>query len=287
MSLSPADDLTRHSLAEEDRSEIISLLARAPLPNLTLLERVERRGVGGSGCLIGIRKGRSLVAVATATPSVHLGCDQTLDPSEIREAGAMLAAGLRTYAIPIRAIVAQAALVHEVWSSLSPTQPTPTVDRRSQPLYSVDPADVPPPSSANVRLAVATDLDELVTAGAAMYREELMIDPLKRDPSWFRERTAQLIARKRAWIWSEDEVLLFKAEIAAEWSGYVQLMGVWTKPERRRQGVALEGLSQVLRRLSRSSTRVSLFVNDFNTPARTLYERLGFVQSDEMRALIW
>jgi predicted GNAT family acetyltransferase len=67
----------------------------------------------------------------------------------------------------------------------------------------------------------------------------------------------------------------------------VQLMGVWTAPEFRRRGCARTMLREVCGHLSRRGKTVTLFVNDFNRPAISLYEALGFQRIGINRALIW
>ncbi len=57
----------------------------------------------------------------------------------------------------------------------------------------------------------------------------------------------------------------------------VQLISMWVDPHARGRGIALELIRAVARWTDdRGSTRVVLFVQEANTPARRLYERAGF-----------
>jgi len=54
---------------------------------------------------------------------------------------------------------------------------------------------------------------------------------------------------------------------------------VWVDPERRGEGLAAAGMAAVVREAQRSiAPVVSLYVNDFNIPARAAYRRVGFAQ---------
>ena len=56
-----------------------------------------------------------------------------------------------------------------------------------------------------------------------------------------------------------------------------QIQGVWVAPEYRGTGLAAPGMAAVLRYALRDvAPVVSLYVNDFNTPARRTYHRVGF-----------
>ena len=75
----------------------------------------------------------------------------------------------------------------------------------------------------------------------------------------------------------DDGHVVFKAEIGAVSDLVCQVQGVWVAPELRGQGLCAPGMSAVvaLSRLHHTPV-VSLYVNDFNTVARRVYERVGF-----------
>ena len=54
---------------------------------------------------------------------------------------------------------------------------------------------------------------------------------------------------------------------------------MWVDPARRGQGLASAGMASVVLEAQRSiAPVVSLYVNDFNAPARAAYRRVGFSQ---------
>ena len=65
--------------------------------------------------------------------------------------------------------------------------------------------------------------------------------------------------------------------VGAVGGGVAQLQGVWVHPSLRGRGLARAGLAAVIAgtRATLAPT-VSLYVNDFNTPAIAAYEAIGF-----------
>ena len=120
-----------------------------------------------------------------------------------------------------------------------------------------------------------------------MHKEEVGIDPLERDAAGYRERIRELIDKKRSVVRVVDGRIVSKCEYSAVTQDAVQLMGVWTHPAFRRKGLSTELLREVCGHLSRKSKVVTLFVNDFNNAAVSLYESLGFRRIGMNRALIW
>ena len=71
--------------------------------------------------------------------------------------------------------------------------------------------------------------------------------------------------------------MVFKAELAVVTRRTAQIQGVWVAPEWRGRGLAAPALAAVMRdALRRVAPTVSLYVNDYNEPARRVYDRCGF-----------
>lgn len=271
-------------LVDEDEREVRALLALDPLVNVQLRERLSDAPLSAAP-FFGIERDGDLAVIAMIAPSVHIAVASDLSRSETAYAGALIATEILRRAMPLRAIIAPAQVVDPLWNELQSRVPAPPVDRRRQPIYGLD---LPPGGTlSSIRLAVPADLARLVPACAAMYREEVGIDPLERDPKWYAERIRDLVFSGRSFVMVRDGEILFKCEIAAETEDAVQLMGVWTRPDRRRAGIARQGLSEVIGYIGSFRKSVTLFVNDFNRPAIDLYESLGFRIIGVNRALIW
>jgi predicted GNAT family acetyltransferase len=118
----------------------------------------------------------------------------------------------------------------------------------------------------------------LLPAAIAMFTEEVGVSPTSGDGGiLYRARVAELIAEGRAFALIEDGRVLFKAEIGSATAQACQIQGVWVEPSLRGQGLGTRGTAAVVHHaLDAVSPVVSLYVNDYNLPARRAYERVGF-----------
>ena len=104
----------------------------------------------------------------------------------------------------------------------------------------------------------------------------------------YRQRIADLVNAKRAYARFVDGKVVFKAELAVVTRHTAQIQGVWVDPDYRNKGYAVAGMAAVVRdALRRVAPTVSLYVNDFNTPARHVYARCGFSQVDTFATVLF
>ena len=83
-------------------------------------------------------------------------------------------------------------------------------------------------------------------------------------------------------------VRLGTVHIPVRCSQACQVQGVWVRPEFRGQGLAAPGMATVVNEARRSiSPVVSLYVNDFNAPARATYKRAGFAEVGEFMSVLF
>src|SRR5260370_39888015 len=115
----------------------------------------------------------------------------------------------------------------------------------------------------------------------AMLAEEVGVWPVIGDGgASYRARLEQLIRTGRAFARIDDGQVIFKAEIGAVTPQVCQVQGVWVRPESRGQGLAAPGMAAVGAAAARAiAPLVSLYVNDFNAPARAAYRRVGFAET--------
>ena len=134
------------------------------------------------------------------------------------------------------------------------------------------------PPDPTVRLVRPQEIDKLFPAAVAMYTEEVGVSPLAGDGGRdYRSRVTDLVRRGRAYAKFLGGRVVFKAELAVVTRHTAQVQGVWVAPEWRGRGIATAAMAAVVRdALERVAPTVSLYVNDFNLPARRVYERCGF-----------
>ncbi|MBQ0868367.1 GNAT family N-acetyltransferase [Streptomyces sp. RK75] len=175
-------------------------------------------------------------------------------------------------------IVGPAGPTAELWSYLEPHWGPAREVRPNQPLLVTDrvPGEVAP--DPLVRRVAKSEMDLVLPACVAMFTEEVGISPLAGDGGLvYQARVAELVSTGRSFARIEDGRVVFKAEIGAVTPYACQIQGVWVAPERRGEGLSETGMVAVIGYALRDvAPLVSLYVNDYNAPARAAYHRVGF-----------
>ena len=234
------------------------------------LEDIARRGLGPFS---GLRNDGRLVALC------HVGANVV--PSGV-SCAVFADATVRGQA---RMIIGEERAVDELWGEARARMPKPRDDRPGQPVYVLE--DAPQPGQSGLRAATARDLELLVPACAEAHREEIGIDPLRRDPEGFRWRTRAQIEEGRSWLWVEEGIICFKAEASAWTPSAVQLQQVWVDPRVRNRGYAKRAMRDLSRVLLAKVPAVCLFVRPENDQAIRVYEGIGMRRTITYRSLIF
>ncbi len=250
--------------------QVLDFCGEEPVERV-FLEDIARRGLGRFSAVAG-PEGRlaALCHVGANIVPSGAGCAAF--------AGAAAGSGARM-------VIGEERAVGELWTAARRRMPRPRDDRPGQPVYAL--REPPEPGESGLRAARLGDLERLVPACAAAHREEIGVDPLKRDPDGFRWRTRQQIEEGRSWLWLEEGVIRFKAEASAWTPSAVQLQQVWVDPQARRRGYARRALADLCRLLLGHAPAVCLFVRPENTPALRLYDSIGMTRELTYRSLVF
>lgn len=188
---------------------------------------------------------------------------------------------------PERMIVGSRAQIERWWEYLRPWHRAPRAVRTRQPLYALERVTLRGSrNDANVGPATLEELDEIARESAAMIAHEIGIAPNPNAPA-FRERAARIIRQGWEWRWHENGELRFQCNIGALTAQTAQLQGVWTPQRLRGLGYATRALGAICDHLLERSPTLSLYVNDFNSAAIAVYERLGFTPVGEFTTLLF
>ena len=154
--------------------------------------------------------------------------------------------------------------------------------RADQPLLVCDAAAPRPGPAADVgvRPIAVGELDAYLPAAVAMFTEELGISPhAGADGSVYRRRISGLVHDRRAFgVFDARGEVVFKADFGAISLQTCQIQGVWVRPDLRGRGFGTAAMAGVLDEALAVAPSASLYVNDFNSPARRMYDRLGMRQ---------
>lgn len=249
--------------------QILAFCAEDPVERV-FLEDIARRGLGRFS---GVERDGRLSALCHAGANV-------VPSGEGCAAFAELAVRGRA-----RMIIGEEGAVTELWRAARDRMPSPREDRPGQPVYVLE--EPPEPGGTGLREATPADFELLLPACAAAHREEIGIDPLRRDPEGFRWRTRVQIEERRSWLWEENGTILFKAEASAWTPSAVQIQQVWVDPRVRGHGYAQRGMRDLCSRLLQRVPVVCLFVRPENAAAIRVYEAIGMRRTISYRSLLF
>ena len=270
-------------LTGSDLPALRPLLDRDPVANCFVTSRVEAAGLdpwrlgaelwgyGGSRLEAACFAGANLVPVGDAPAALAAFADRA-----------------RRQGRRCSSIVGPAPAVAALWDRLEPHWGPAREVRASQPLLSIrrPPAVCADPRVRRVGLA---ELDLLMPACVAMFTEEVGSSPLGSDNgAGYRARVRDLVLGGRAFARIEGGQVLFKAELGAVSARACQVQGVWVHPSHRGRGLGTAGTAAVVAEALRTvAPVVSLYVNDFNVPARRAYQRVGFENAGTFSSVLF
>lgn len=271
-------------LDDRDRAAALALCDTDPVANVFVASRIRAFGLepGRLGAQIwGFEPGGQLTALCYA--GANLVPVQAAQAAVTAFAERALRQGRRC-----SSLVGPSAAVAQLWGLLRPHWGPARDVRAAQPLMAID---GPPEIAVDpaVRRVRSDEIDVLLPASIAMFTEEVGVSPLSGDGgAAYRARVSELVRAGRAFARIEDGRVIFKAEVGAATPQACQVQGVWVRPEFRGQGLAAPGMAAVVNEARRSiSPVVSLYVNDFNTPARAAYRRAGFREVGEFMSVLF
>lgn len=260
-------------LDDRDVSGVLEVLARDPIANVFVQSRVEVAGLqpwrlGAEMWGYVVEGGLNALCYAGANLVPVAGDDAALRAFADRA---------RRQGRRCSSVVGPAELVLPLWDLLEPAWGPARDLRPRQPLMVVEaPSSIDP--DPGVRRVRPDEVDLLLPASIAMFTEEVGISPVVGDGgTLYRSRVTELVQAGRSFARFDGGHVVFKAEVGAVTRAACQIQGVWVDPALRGRGLSIGGMAAVVAECLRTvAPAVSLYVNDFNEPARRCYERVGF-----------
>jgi predicted GNAT family acetyltransferase len=271
-------------LDDRDRDEVLAICDRDAVTNVFVSSRVRSAGLdpGRLGAQVW-----GYIEAGRLTSLCYSGAN-LVPVSAVPGAVAAFAERARMQGRRCSSIVGPAPVVKELWDLLAPYWGRPREIRATQPLLAMssDPLAEPDPHVHIVRL---DQVDILLPASIAMFTEEVGVSPVGPDGgASYRARVAELVRAGRSFARIEQGRVIFKAEIGAVTPLACQVQGVWVPPDLRGRGHAVHGMAAVVAQARRSvAPVVSLYVNDYNAPARAAYRKVGFIQAGILTSILF
>lgn len=259
-------------LGPDDLHEVEALLAQRPVENLFLAAKISQYGIDRRrvGKIHGFERDGRLTAVCLDGGTIFpAGFDPDAVPAFVRALGPSRTAA-SILGPSMTALGLYVGLIERwpgAWGKVSNV-------RQRQPLMVLD---SPPANDGDerVRLLSTREYESYLAASVHMYTEEIGSSPFKYGGGYERYVKERLHQGDAYGIVEGGEVV-FKADLGPKLGNQAQLQGVWVHPHRRGEGLSVPALASMLRLVMERYGLVSLYVNDFNTPAIRAYERLGF-----------
>ncbi len=261
------------ALSPADRDEALALCARDPGANVFVASRIEEGALTSSpGALLGFRPGGELRSMCWVSANVvPVQCDgEALDA---------IAARIRRWHRGCASIFGPTEQVEPMWVQLAPHWGRPRAIRSRQPLMATTTRsrDLGIPADERVRMARPDEVDIVLPAAAAMFTDEIGYPPFRGSSRGYRALIAGLVEQGHTVVWVEDGEVLFKADVGSAAIGAAQIQGVWLAPRLRGRHLSaplMAATTDLI--LDRVAPLASLYVNDFNAPARALYRAVGY-----------
>lgn len=136
-----------------------------------------------------------------------------------------------------------------------------------------------------VRLADASELEQIAVAHDEVAFIESGSSPMQKDREGFLKRCLRRIKQKRTFVVFENGKLVFKADIAAETSDVIYLEGVYVAAEYRGKGIGSNCLSNLSLQLMERVENICLLSNvDFKGAHRS-FAKAGFHNTDSCHTI--
>src|SRR5437588_8010369 len=271
-SLSANHRLMTKRLTQESQAEVLRFLSERPLHTAVMSGFIRDNGLESEfnrGCFYGCRnkagtlQGVSLIGHAMF---IEARCDDAL----------LEFARLARDFPSAHMIMGEQEMIRRFWKYYSPGGQS---SRRlcQETLFELRQPPLGFHSVPNLRVANLDDLSSVISVHAALAFEESGVNPLQIDAAGFRMRCRRRIERQRVWVWVENGVLIFKADVISDTPEVIYLEGIHVDPDQRGKGYGSRCVSQLSRYLLDRGRSISVLVNQERQPVQKFFKQLGFV----------
>ena len=262
------------ALTTADRDQALEVCARDTRTNVFVAARILEGALATSpGSMLGYAEGPGLQSICWVSANlVPVGCD---GPALVA-----FATKMRRWRHHCSSVFGPSDMVLPLWEALRPSWGQPRAIRSHQPVLATAGQPSPGvPRDPSVRRARFDEVDLVMPAAAAMFTEEIGYPPYRGSGQLYRQGIASLIREGHTFVRVDDGEVVFKADVGSVALGVAQVQGVWVAPRWRGQGLAGPAMAAVVEQIrAEIAPVVTLYVNDFNTPARATYARVGFTE---------
>ncbi len=261
------------ALTVADRDEALALCAVDPAANVFVAARIVEGALSTApGALLGFRSNGRLRSMCWVSANVvPVECDE--------ETADAFAHRIRRWHKGCASLFGPSDQVLALWSVLEHTWGKARAVRLNQPLMATSRTsdDIGFDADPRVRFARLEEVDIILPAAAAMFTDEIGYPPYRGSSRAYRTLIAGLVTDRHTVVWVEDDEVLFKADVGSAAVDAAQIQGVWLAPRMRGLGLSeplMAAATDLI--LDHIAPLATLYVNDFNAPARATYRAIGY-----------
>ena len=272
------------TLTNEDLPKVTALLNKRPFENVFVASRIRTGGLEAFmlGCDVwGYEEDGELVSI------LHHGANMVPvnGTPDALDAYVTRIGPIRTCASILGVADEALSLYDKLCRKWPGAWQRPREIRACQPLMVISgPPTVP--GDPRVRRVGPADAESYFEAAVAMYTEEVGVSPLD-GTNGYRWYVDRLLETGCAMGIVEDGQVIFKTDVGSATTTTCQVAGVWLRRDLRGKGLSTPAMAAVVDLCREQWQNVTLYVNDYNTPARALYRRVGFHEVGAMATVLY
>ena len=268
-------------LTEADKQEVLSFLTVRPVHTVAMTSYIQDNGLeneANRGKFYGYRNASGTlegVALIGHTTLVEARSDNSL---------MAFALAARQSETPIHFMMSDGKAIETFWRYFTGDNRQP---RRVCPelLFELSFPLLVRECGWDVRLADASELEQIAVAHDETAFIESGVSPLLKDREGFLKRCLRRIERKRTFVVFENGKLIFKADIVAETSDVIYLEGIYVASEHRGKGIGSNCLSKLCLQLLERVENVCLLSNVEFKGAHRSFLKAGFKNTDSYQTI--
>lgn len=268
-------------LREEHRSDLKTLLMNNISANLYLIELLQTNPIRLTPMLewIGVFEDEKLIAMTCALGRTKKKSQARLLMIHGQAEGAEFLGRYDIIHGGTRLLIGERDCTDAYWKGMKSPKPKLWYNQR---IYTCK----TPSSGGTIPIIAARKhhYDAVYLMSAEMMLADLGEDP-RMDEVHHSRTVHNRIRQGRSWVSEVDGKIQFLIDIGTKTQLGAQVGGTFVPLELRNQGLATRGMRTVCQKLLSTCERVSLHVNEANSPAVQCYEQSGFVRSTPYRLI--
>ncbi len=263
-------------LTENKRAEVLEFLKLRPVHTVVMSSFIQDNGLENAdnrGKFYGYRNAKGMLE------GVALIGHTTLIEARSEDSLSAFAAVARQSETPIHIMMADGQSIETFWKEFTGDN-RPARKVCTELLFELNFPFFVQDCEWNVRVADASELEQIAVAHDEVAFIESGVSPMQKDRAGFLKRCLKRLEQGRTFVVFENGKLVFKADIVAETSDVIYLEGIYVAPEYRGKGIGSSCLSKLGLELMGRVENVCLLSNVEFKGAHRSFAKAGFKNTD-------